>query len=223
MTRAVFFDLFFTLINPRYSDKNEYDVVGMSSAEWEQYAEEENIYLERALGRVKTEKQIIEKITERLPCKVTEEQKQLILLRREERMKRALVDVDDLILGVLQELHNSNIKLGLISNADIIDTKYWEYSPLARYFDSVLFSCNTGILKPDVTIYHKAMKELGVHPSESIFIGDGGSNELYGAKMAGMKTILTEYLETKTGNVRECILPYADHTISRFDDMLKYL
>ncbi len=62
MIKAVFFDLFFTLIDPKYSEINEYDVIGISAMEWAKYAEDKALYLERALGKVKTEKEIIDKI-----------------------------------------------------------------------------------------------------------------------------------------------------------------
>lgn len=40
-------------------------------------------------------------------------------------------------------------------------------------------------------------------PEGSIFISDGGSNELYGAKRVGMKTILNEYLDCKSKSQKE--------------------
>jgi haloacid dehalogenase superfamily, subfamily IA, variant 3 with third motif having DD or ED/haloacid dehalogenase superfamily, subfamily IA, variant 1 with third motif having Dx(3-4)D or Dx(3-4)E len=223
MTKAIFFDLFFTLIYPKYSDKNEYDVIGISSVEWEKYAEDNVLYKERALGNEKNEKAIIDKIVNIMPYELKEEQKQIILFRREERMKRALLTVDDLILESLQKLHKNNIKMGLISNADVIDSKYWNNSPLAKFFDLAVFSCDVGMLKPEVEIYDFAMRELNVFPEESLFVGDGGSNELYGAKMAGMKTIFTEYLESKSGSQKEKIMMYADYHVNRFDEILKYV
>ncbi len=50
MTKAVFFDLFFTLIYPKYSEINEYDVIGISASEWEKYSENDVLYYERAIG-----------------------------------------------------------------------------------------------------------------------------------------------------------------------------
>lgn len=44
MGKTIFFDLFFTLINPEYTDKNEYDVINITSSEWETYAEEEDCF-----------------------------------------------------------------------------------------------------------------------------------------------------------------------------------
>ena len=90
-------------------------------------------------------------------------------------------------------LHQKDIKLCLISNADIIDRAYWTMSPLACIFDEAIFSCDIGILKPDKKIYDYAMRCLNVKSNESIFIGDGGSDELNGAKRAEMKTVFTEY------------------------------
>ena len=43
--------------------------------------------------------------------------------------------------------------------------------------------------KPDICIYEEALKRLGIDPGDCIFVGDGGSNELVGARKAGMKAI----------------------------------
>ena len=227
MTKAVFFDLFFTLINPKYSDINEYDVIGISAVEWEKYAEDDALYHERALGNVKSEKEIIDKIIDKIidimPYRINEFKKQEILKRREERMKRALFTVDDKILNTLRKIHDKGIKIGLISNADIIDSKYWDQSPLSEFFDVVVFSCNVGIMKPETEIYKLAMNKLEIMPNESIFVGDGGSDELYGARNAGMKTVFSEYLECKSVDKITKIRRYADYHINNFNELLKYI
>lgn len=146
MTKAVFFDLFFTLIYPKYSDKNEYDVLGISAMEWEKYAEDYDLYHERAMGEVQTGKEIIDKIANIMPYKLNESEKQVILERREKRMKRALLKVDDKILNTLRKIHDKGIRIGLISNADMIDSMHWEESPLSELFDVAIFSCNVGML-----------------------------------------------------------------------------
>lgn len=41
MIKAVFFDLFFTLIDPIcFDENNEYDVINITPEEWETYAED---------------------------------------------------------------------------------------------------------------------------------------------------------------------------------------
>ena len=67
MIKAIFFDLFFTLVYPCYLDENEYNVIGISSAEWEKYAENRMLYNERAKGKIKTEREIIDKIVNSMP------------------------------------------------------------------------------------------------------------------------------------------------------------
>ena len=223
MIKAVFFDLFFTLIYPSYSIENEYEIIGISSSEWESYAENNILYDERAKGKIRNEREIIDRIINIMPYKVTEEQKRKILLKREERMKRALLSIDNKVLEVLGRIREKGIKIGLISNADIIDIKYWNDSPLPAFFDSVIFSCDVGILKPETEIYQLAMKSLNVKPEESIFIGDGGSNELFGARRAGMKTIFSEYLDCKSKIQKEMIIKYSDYHIESFDDILKFI
>lgn len=223
MTKAIFFDLFFTLIYPTYLEESENDVIGISLSEWEEYAENNLLYDERAKGKIKNDREIIDKIVNRMPYNLTELQKQKILEKREERMKRALLIVDSKILDTLKKIRIRGIRLGIISNADVIDIKYWNDSPLSKLFDLALFSCDIGMVKPETEIYQLALKKLNVKPEESIFIGDGGSNELYGAQSVGMRTIFTEYLDCKSKDQKELIERYADYHINSFDEILKYI
>lgn len=222
MIRAVYFDLFFTLIVPEYKNTgNEFDILNLSVDEWENYAENDVLYQERALGLIKSEKEIIDKIIATIPVEISEDQKEQVLLARENRMKEALQNVSTDIIDVLKSLKEKNIKLGLISNADVIDCKYWKQSQLSLLFDDVIFSCDVGILKPDRRIYELAMQHLNVLPSECMFVGDGGSNELYGAKSAGMKTVFTEALEVKSDEKRIRIMEHADYYVKDFSEILK--
>ncbi|OPJ59606.1 hypothetical protein [Clostridium chromiireducens] len=63
----VFFDLFFTLVTPKYSDlRNENDILGITKEEWERYAENEELYLKRATNKNISPKQIIEDIINKM-------------------------------------------------------------------------------------------------------------------------------------------------------------
>lgn len=224
MIKAVYFDLFFTLIVPVYNEtNNEFDILNLSVDEWEQYAESDILYRERALGLVKTEAEIIDKIIALMPFEVNDTTKEQVLHAREERMKNALKMVSTEILDVLEKLKSMNIKLGLISNADFIDCKYWSQSSLFPYFNDAVFSCNVGLLKPDVKIYKLAMQRLNVLPEQCLFVGDGGSNELFGAKAAGMKTVFSEMLETKSDAQRKEIIKYTDSHIGHINELFNYL
>lgn len=224
MIKAVFFDLFFTLITPEYAEKdNEYSILGITKEEWEHYAEDSELYYERALGTVSDEREIIERIVAKLPFAVSNEKIDQLLRLREERMKRALLSVPADILNTLSELKAKGIKIGLISNADLIDQKYWNSSVLNPFFDDAVFSCDVGLLKPDPEIFKLALNRMGVLPEESIFVGDGGSNELAGAKSVGMRTIFSEVLEQKDCEKKEQIMKSADRWITNFGDIIEYI
>lgn len=219
--KTIYFDLFFTLITPMYSEKrNENDVLHMSISEWERFAENEILYNKRATGMVLNEKEIINDIVQLIPIDINEDQKEEIVKLRKERMKNALTHVDMSILQTLEKLKELGYKLCLISNADIIDTMYWKDSKLSSYFDHAVFSYQVGYLKPDLKIYEIAMQYMGSLPEKSYYVGDGGSNELWGAKELGMTTILTEYLDKKETKKRNDIIQHADFCIDKFTNIL---
>ena len=51
----------------------------------------------------------------------------------------------------------------------------------------------------------KILKRLGVDISECIFVGDGGSSELVGARKVGMKAIQAKWYTNKHPQKRENI------------------
>jgi len=218
---VIFFDLFFTLITPQYNDfRNENDVLGISKDEWEKYAEDGELYLERATGREKNPQKIIERIIQKIDINISESQTKEILKLREQRFEKSLIDVDLKIINVILIIKKSGKKLCLISNADTIDVMHWNESPLSNLFDHTIFSYEVGCLKPQKEIYEIALKKMNTIPERCIFIGDGGSDELKGAKELGMKTILTGYLLKKEIKEHNTIKVFADYYIEDFKEII---
>ena len=87
---------------------------------------------------------------------------------------------------MLNEITTSGIRIGIISNTDGSEVLDWANSPLVRFFEVTVFSHAVGMVKPDPHIYQHACKNLGIAPSDCIFIGDGNSDELRGAAQVGM-------------------------------------
>ena len=84
MIKAVYFDLFFTLIVPSYEKtNNEYDILHLSMTEWENYAENDMLYQERALGRVKSEMEIIDRIVSVIPFQVNDKSRFYLHVKKE--------------------------------------------------------------------------------------------------------------------------------------------
>ncbi len=138
-----------------------------------------------------------------------------------ERLRLAVTEIDGQIVETIRQLKENGLKIGLISNADVCDRLYWNTSPVFPYFDDSIFSCDVALLKPDPEIFLLSLSHLGVKPSEALFVGDGGSQELKGAKAVGMGTVCTEYLVRHPSRERRIIHKSADYTIRQFRELLE--
>ena len=218
--KTVFFDLFFTLADLEYQKENEFTLLGITRQQWEASAENSKTYNLRATGGVATENEMLQSMVTSLPFKIDDYQLEKLIKIRNQRMRKALTEIHPDILFTLKELKKHGVKLCLISNADIIDKKYWSISPLAGLFDEAIFSCDVGVVKPNKEIYQLAMERINTIPDKCFFVGDGGSNELAGAKNCGISTILTEFLTVKDSITRDKILTSADYVVKDFKEII---
>ena len=111
---------------------------------------------------------------------------QTLAERRHSAFTAHLRCIEPEILDMLNEITTAGIRIGLISNTDGSEVLDWANSPLSGFFEVTIFSHAVGMAKPDPHIYQYACKNLGVAPSDCIFIGDGNSDELRGAAQVGM-------------------------------------
>ncbi|HJQ75427.1 MAG TPA: HAD family hydrolase [Gaiellaceae bacterium] len=96
----------------------------------------------------------------------------------------------DGVVETLGELRRRGIGTGLITVCSEDVVSVWAESPFAGLFDAEVFSCSCGLRKPDPRIYRLALDQLGVAPSDAVFVGDGANDELAGAERLGMRAIL---------------------------------
>lgn len=107
-----------------------------------------------------------------------------------ERMKHkaaVLRAVNPDVLAAVEALRARGLKLAVVTNCFAEDVAGWEDSPLRRFFDVALFSCAAGVAKPDPLVYLLTCRRLQVPPRHALFIGDGGDDELAGARNAGLR------------------------------------
>jgi len=134
---------------------------------------------------------------------------------RLDKFANALLRISPDVLETLAALRQRGKKLGLVSNADYSEIAAWPRSPLRAAFDTVVFSCQVGCCKPEPEIYLRACRDLDVSPGECLFVGDGGSQELWGAKQLGMTTVhMTGILARIWPESVAERGAYADHSIS---------
>ena len=81
-------------------------------------------------------------------------------------------------------------ELALLSNCYIEEVAAWPRSPLAPHFAGAAFSYAIGFRKPDRDAYLAATGLLGLGPEDCAFVGNGGSNELGGARAAGFGLVV---------------------------------
>lgn len=113
----------------------------------------------------------------------------------------AFVPAEPGIVAMLSALRSRGLRLALVSNATDLDAAPWPGHDLAPYFDTVVFSHQAGLMKPDPCIYALACHRLGVAPGEALFVGDGGSDELRGASEAGIRAVWVARPEDLLANV----------------------
>jgi putative hydrolase of the HAD superfamily len=102
--------------------------------------------------------------------------------------------VENAILTALDRLRSAGIRTAIVSDAGADDVESWAGSPLGSRVDATIFSFEVGYRKPDPRIYHHALAAVGVPAADAIFVGDGGSDELNGARRVGMGTVLVTRL-----------------------------
>lgn len=106
--------------------------------------------------------------------------------RRVDEKAAVLRAVEGDVIAALGLLQTNGLKLGLVTNSFAEDVAGWEGSPLHPWFDVAVFSCATGLAKPDPEIYRTACRTLRVPPEHTLYVGDGGDDELTGARSAGL-------------------------------------
>ena len=80
--------------------------------------------------------------------------------------------------------------IGVLSNCHEREVRYWSESPLARYVTVFGRSCDIGAMKPDLRPYRWMATQLQIDPGQSVYVGNGSSDELAGAREAGFGCIV---------------------------------
>ncbi|HLH72859.1 MAG TPA: HAD family hydrolase, partial [Chloroflexota bacterium] len=90
----------------------------------------------------------------------------------------------------LTTLRAQGVPIGLVSDCTgLMGRPLVERLGLSQFFDAIALSHEVGYAKPAAEIYHAAIDRLGVEPGDCLYVGDGASDELNGAKALGMTTV----------------------------------
>jgi HAD superfamily hydrolase (TIGR01509 family) len=113
------------------------------------------------------------------------------------RMELSILDgMPQLLPDAAEVLENlaAHRKLALISDTAMspgsVLRDVLERHGVARYFDAMVFSDETGVSKPHAHAFSTALSRLGADASSSVHIGDIERTDIAGAKSSGMRAIL---------------------------------
>ena len=192
--KAVVFDLFETLItewgHEKYTKKAMCADLGIEKEEFDVYWEEKE--QERYLGGISFEESVLyacEKCKKQIDPSLLERITEKRVKTKSECFNHVLPDV----YRLLRTIREMGLKTAIVSNCSSEEVQVFKESEITKYFDAAVLSFEVHMKKPDFCIYEEASKRLGIDLGECIFVGDGGSNELVGARNAGMKAIQAKW------------------------------
>jgi len=98
----------------------------------------------------------------------------------------------DDVLPTLESLSRRGLRMAVVSNWDSHLPKLLAALDLDRFFPVVAVSAIEEVGKPNPEIFHRACRRLEVEPAESLHVGDSVSEDLEGARAAGLAALLLD-------------------------------
>ena len=189
MIKAVIFDMFETLVTlfvgrTYFSEDIAKDLgVPLQDFRREWHATEKD----RTLGRL-TMAEGVSIALKKLGI-YSEENVKLICQKRLDALGDTFANIPQESIKLLHDLRQKGIKTGLITNTFSDERDLIRKSPLYPLFDVTMISYEQGLSKPDPAIYQRMLDALELSPEECLYVGDGGSRELYAARDIGMHAL----------------------------------
>lgn len=117
---------------------------------------------------------------------------------------------------------SSKYKLGIIANqSDGLMKRLMEFK-IDNFFTTVISSWDYKCNKPDKHIFEIALTEAGCEPLDAVMIGDRLDNDIYPAKLLGMKTI---WIKQGFGGMQKIINDRykPDYEVESLSELMKVL
>jgi len=130
------------------------------------------------------------------------------------------------IIDLLAGLEGRTI--GMLTNCHDRDIEAWGRSPVAKHIEFAVFSTKAQAAKPDRDAYEAVLGAMEHNAVDVVYIGNGGDDELAGARSAGIGTVVHftwfDDLRNRTsGAERDRRSSSADVTINSAEALGEYL
>lgn len=93
----------------------------------------------------------------------------------------------------LEELKEKGFKIILLSNTDCFSIEeVMEKYDLKKYFDIIVLSYQTRMLKNNPKVFQKILDEMEIKKEEAVMVGDSIESDIISAKKAGVDAVLID-------------------------------
>ena len=96
----------------------------------------------------------------------------------------------DDVRPAIRSLHGAGLRIGLISNTHRCLDSFQNHFQLEPYIAGAMSSSDHGYMKPHPSIFEAALELLGVSATESVMVGDSLTHDIVGARHVGMQGVL---------------------------------
>lgn len=189
MSRPIIFDLYFTLIEPDPGSawlQRSAELLGLTPAAFNQASLES--FHDRMIGAITTPEEVVDRALVQLGRTVDPATRAALVELRWEFFHTLRLYPD--VLPTLEALSQRGHPLALVTNCSAETEHVIERLKLRQFFAALALSSTLGTLKPEPALYQHALDALGADPAQTLFVGDGETEEHRGAKALGMTTIL---------------------------------
>ncbi len=198
--KAVVFDLFSTLTSlsflPDAPGRFSHEILGISKEDWNNALFD--MSRERLIGHITDPVDIIRDVAWKIDPSIPDDLLEITARERRIRFDYCLKNPPGGVIAEIRKIRDAGYKLALLSNADVIEAEGWDGSELSALFDTAIFSCHVGYMKPEPEIFRICLDRLNLLPAECLYVGDGGNQELIASARAGMTAVLTSQFLRKS-------------------------
>lgn len=189
--RGVIFDLYGTLIDGWTGAEADLRITELGralGAPLEPFREVmESSYTERATGALGDVDSMLTLLCQRLGHRPTATELARAARLRVAQFREVLRRPRPETPSVLAALRDRGVRVGVITDCSSETPRLWPELGWNAPVEVTLFSWTEGRRKPDPRLYTSALNRLGLAPSECLYVGDGGSQELTGALAVGIE------------------------------------
>jgi putative hydrolase of the HAD superfamily len=108
---------------------------------------------------------------------------------------------------VLKQLSTAGLRIGLISNSHRCLASFQSHFELQGLVTATVSSSEHGFMKPHPSIFSAALQLVNVQPADAVMVGDSLRHDVEGAMRAGMRGVLLHRGDSPTAAAEELGIP----------------